>query len=68
MKNAEPKIKPIKTGIKIGTRYCLGCKDYTDNSKPQEVKMTNKVFREKLNCAVCWSSKSGFLKLELIQR
>ena len=53
MKNAEPKIKLIKTGKNIGTTYCLGCKDYTDNSKPQEVKMTNKMFREKSNCVVC---------------
>ena len=22
------------------TTYCLGCKDYTDNVKPQEVKMS----------------------------
>ena len=42
--------------------YCLGCKDYTDNFKPQEIKMTNKVLREKSNCVVCWSNKSRFLK------
>ena len=30
----------------VGTTYCLGCKDYTDNFKPQEVKMANRVFRE----------------------
>ena len=33
----------MKTGKKIGTTYCLGFKDYTDNFKPQETKMTNKV-------------------------
>ena len=38
MKNARSKIKPIKTGKKIGTTYCLGCKDYTDNFKPQKKK------------------------------
>ena len=54
--------RPIKTGKKIGTTYCLGCKDCTDNFKLQEVKMVNKVFREKSNCAVCRSSKSRFLK------
>ena len=27
-------------GNKGGTTYCLGCKDYTDNFKPQEVKMS----------------------------
>ena len=30
--------------------YCLGCKDYTHNFRSQEVKMTNKVLREKSNC------------------
>ena len=40
MKNTQLKIKPIKTGRKIGTMYCLGRKYYTDNFKPQEAKMT----------------------------
>ena len=62
MKNTQSKIKPIKTGKKLGTTYCLGCKDYTCNFKPQEVKMPNKVLREKSNCVVCWSHKSRFLK------
>ena len=53
MKNVRSKIKPIKTGKKTGTTYCLGCKDYTNNFKPQEIKMTNKVLREKSNCVVC---------------
>ena len=42
--------------------YCLGCKDYTPNFRPQEGKMTNKVLREKSNCIVCQSNKSRFLK------
>ena len=46
MKNAQAKRKPIKTGKEIGTTYCLGCKDYTHNFKPQQVKMTNKVLGE----------------------
>ena len=54
--------RPIKTGKEIGTTYCLGCKDCTDNFKLQEVKMVNKVFRGKSNCAVCRSSQSRFLK------
>ena len=62
MKNIRLKIKPIKTGKKLGTTYCLGCKDYTHNFRPQEVKMINKVFREKSNCIVCRSNKSRFLK------
>ena len=40
MKNTQLKIIQIKTGRKIGTMYCLGCKDYADNFKPQEAKMT----------------------------
>ena len=39
-----------------------GCKDYPNNFKPHEVKMTNNVLREKSNCVVCWSSKSRFIK------
>ena len=54
--------RPIKTDKKIGTSYCLGCKDYTNNFKPQEIKMANKVLREKSNCVLCRSSKSRFLK------
>ena len=62
MKNTRSKIKPIKTGEKIGTMFCFGFKDYTDNFKPQEIKMTNKVLRQKSNCALCRSSQSRFLK------
>ena len=62
MKNTQSKIKPIKFGKELGTTYCLGCKDFTHNFRPQEVKMTNKVLRGKSNCVVCWSNKSRFLK------
>ena len=62
MKNTLSHLKPIKLGKRPGTMYCLGCKDYTHNFKPQEVKMMNKVFREKSNCIVCQSNKSRFLK------
>ena len=62
MKNRQSEIKPIKTGKELGTVYCLGCKDFTHNFRPQEVKMTTKVLREKPNCVVCRSSKSRFLK------
>ena len=62
MKNTQSKIKPIKLGIMPKTTYCLGCEDYTHNFKPQEVKMANKVLREKCNCVACWSNKSRFLK------
>ena len=49
MKNAQSKIKPIKFGKELGATYCLGCKDFTHNFKPQEVKMANKVLRKKSN-------------------
>ena len=49
MKKQQSKIKPIKTGKQPGTTYCLGCKDFTHNFRLQEVKMTNKVLREKSN-------------------
>ena len=62
MKNTQLKMKPIKIGKKPGTTYCLGCKDFTHNFTPQEVKMTNEVLREKSNCVVCRSNKSRFLK------
>ena len=55
MKNAQSKIKPIKTGKEIGIMYCLGCEDYTGNVKTQKVKITNKVLIDKPNCIVCRS-------------
>ena len=53
MKNTQSKIKAIKTGKELGTTYCLGCKDFTYNYRPQEVKMTSKVLRQKSNYVVC---------------
>ena len=62
MKNTQSEIKLIKTGKKPGTTYCFGWKDFTHNFKPQEIKMTNKVLKEKSNCVVCRSNKLRFLK------
>ena len=56
------KNKTDKNGKRPGTTYCLGYKDFARNFRPQEVKMTNKVLREKSNCVVCQSNKSRFLK------
>ena len=42
MKNTQSKIKPIKTGKELGTTYCLGCKDFTRNFRPHEVKIQRK--------------------------
>ena len=58
IKETQSKMKPIKTGKEIRTTYCLGCEDF----RPQGVKMTNKMLREKSNYIVCRSSKSRFLK------
>ena len=52
MKNTQSKTKPIKIGKQSGTTYYFGCKDYTKHFRKQEVKMTNKVLREKSRC-VC---------------
>ena len=52
MKNAKSKIKTIKIGKQSGATYCFGCKDYTKNFRPQEVKMANKILREKSHCIV----------------
>ena len=65
MKKTQPKIKLIKTGKEIVTTSCLRCKDFTQNFESQEVKMINKVLREKSNCIVCIvcrSENSRFLK------
>ena len=65
MKNTQSKIKAIKIGKQSGITYCLGCKDYTKNFRPQEVKMTKyskKYAQEKYHSVVCRSNKSRFLK------
>ena len=46
MKNTSSIIKLIKIGKELGTTHCLGCKDYTHNFKPEEVKITNKLLRK----------------------
>ena len=65
MKNTKSKIKPIEIGKESGTTYCFRRKDYTKNFRPQEVKITNKVLREKSQCVVCRSNKSRFLKQKI---
>ena len=65
MKNTQSKIKPTKIGKQFGTTCCFWCKDYTKNFRPEEVKMINRVLREKSHCAVCWSNKSRFLKQKI---
>ena len=44
------KNKTDKVEKRPGTTYCFGCKDYTQNFRPENVKMTNKVLREKSHC------------------
>ena len=53
MKNTQSKVKPIKIGKQSETMYCLGCKDYTQNFRPEKVRTTNKVLREKSHYVVC---------------
>ena len=65
MKNTQSNLKPIKIGKEPGTTYCFGSKDYTKNFRPEKVKMTNKILREKSNCIVCQSNKSRFLKQKI---
>ena len=65
MKSTKSKTKPIKIEKQPETTYCLGCKDYTQNFRPEKVKMTNKVLRKKSHCIVCRSNKSRFLKQKI---
>ena len=60
MKNTKSEIKPTKLGKQSGTTYCFRCKDHLQNFRPQEVKMTNKLLRQKSHCVVCPSHKSRF--------
>ena len=60
LKNTKSKIKPIKTGKKLGTTFCFECKDFAYNFRPQEVKMTRKVVREKSNCVICCQISQDF--------
>ena len=48
-----------------GTMCCFGCKDYTQKFRPEKVKMTTKVLREKPHCVFCQSNKSKFLKQKI---
>ena len=53
-------------GNNLEQRNVLGdYKDYKKNFKPEEVKMMNKVLREKSHCVVCRSDKSKFLKQKI---
>ena len=65
MKNTQSKIKPINIGKQSGTTYCFGCKYYTKNFRPQELKMVKKVLREKFHSVVCQSNKLRFLKQKI---
>ena len=62
MRNTQSKIKPIKPKKQPGTTYCFRYKDYTQTFRQQELKMRNKVLREKSHCAVCRSNKSRLTK------
>ena len=53
MKNTQSTIKPIKIGEQSGSTYSFECKDFTHNFRPEKMKMTNKVFREKSHFVAC---------------
>ena len=61
MKSTKSEIKPIKVGKQSGTTYCFGCKDYTKNFRPQEVKMINKLLRQKSHSVFCRSNTKNKL-------
>ena len=65
MKNILSDLKPIKNGKQPGTTYCFGCKYYTKNFRPEKVKMTNKVVREKSHCIICRTNKLRFVKQKI---
>ena len=52
MKSTQSKTKPKKIGEQSETTYCFGCKDYAKSFRPEKVKMTNKMLREKSHCVV----------------
>ena len=35
-KSTQSEIKPIKIGKGLGTTYCFGCKDYTQNFRSRK--------------------------------
>ena len=65
MKNTQSKIKPLKIGKRPEATYCFVCKDYKQKFRPEKMKMTDKVLREKPHCVVCRSNKSRFLKQKI---
>ena len=65
MKNTKSKTKPIKIKKQPGATYCFGCKDYTQTFRPEKVKITNKILREKSHCIICRSNKSRFFKQKI---
>ena len=65
MKNTQSKIKPIKIGKRPEITYYFVCKDYMQNFRPEKMKMTNKVLREKSRCVICQSHKSRLLKQKI---
>ena len=59
-KTQNQKQKPMKIGKRLETTYCLGDKDYTQNFRPQELKMVNKIRREKYHCVVVGPINQNF--------
>ena len=54
MKNTQSKIKTIKIGKRPGTTHCFGCKDYTQNVRPQKLKNDKQSTQRKIS--LCYLS------------
>ena len=67
MENIQSEMKPTKIRKRHGTTYCLRCKEFTHNFRPQEVKMINKVLREKSNCVVLLTKQVKIFKTKTQQ-
>ena len=60
MKKTKSEMKPIKVGKQPGITYCLECKYFAHNFRPQEIKITNKILREKSNCVLVDQTSQDF--------
>ena len=52
MKNTQSEIKPIKSRKQPGTTSCFACKDYTQNFRPEKVKMSTRSKKTSKNLTV----------------
>ena len=60
IKNTQSEMKPSKIGKQPGITYCLECKYFAHNFRPQEIKITNKILREKSNYVLVDQTSQDF--------